>query len=382
MRLLFTSTAGDGHLGPLLPLAGECQRQGHAVWVSAPARAAAKVEARGLSFRPFDDGDAGERGAVFAQVQEEDDVEAANVMVVREVFGRIGAVAAYASVRALIDELRPDLVVREPFEGASWLAAADAGVPSVLVPCASARSLRFASRHLLAGVTPLLETLDLRLPPSPTQGAVTVISSMPAALDPDWDHAARLLRAEWATDRLDPPDPPPARPLAFACFGTVAGSQPGALDRIAPAIFDALASLEVDLILATGRGVDTAALGEPPPNVCLRDHVPFGEVLPRTSVALTHGGFGTTLGVIAAGVPSVGMPLFAYDQWMNTEAVARAGAGLMLDLPDQTPEHIAGAIAQLLADEQTRSRARTVAEEMAGHVPLTAIPAELEALVS
>ena len=43
-----------------------------------------------------------------------------------------------------------------------------------------------------------------------------------------------------------------------------------------------------------------------------------------------HGGFGTTLGALLAGVPQVVVPLFA-DQPSNAERIAAIGAGLDAD---------------------------------------------------
>ena len=44
-----------------------------------------------------------------------------------------------------------------------------------------------------------------------------------------------------------------------------------------------------------------------------------------------HGGFGTTMGALAAGVPQVVVPLFSFDQIVNGEHVAAVGAGLTVE---------------------------------------------------
>ena len=52
MRVLFASTRGAGHVGPLVPFAQAAQRAGHDVLVAAPASAAAIVARAGLSHGP------------------------------------------------------------------------------------------------------------------------------------------------------------------------------------------------------------------------------------------------------------------------------------------------------------------------------------------
>ena len=43
-----------------------------------------------------------------------------------------------------------------------------------------------------------------------------------------------------------------------------------------------------------------------------------------------HGGFGTTMAALAAGVPQVVVPLFAIDQFVNAEQVAAVHAGVQV----------------------------------------------------
>ena len=50
-------------------------------------------------------------------------------------------------------------------------------------------------------------------------------------------------------------------------------------------------------------------------------------MLRHAAAMLGHGGFGTTMGALAAGVPQVVMPIFTFDQVVNAEHVAAVGAG-------------------------------------------------------
>ncbi len=51
-------------------------------------------------------------------------------------------------------------------------------------------------------------------------------------------------------------------------------------------------------------------------------------MLAHASAMVGHGGFGTTMGALAAGVPQVVVPLFSFDQVVNGDHVAAVGAGL------------------------------------------------------
>ena len=51
---------------------------------------------------------------------------------------------------------------------------------------------------------------------------------------------------------------------------------------------------------------------------------PLGQVLPQASVVVGHGGFGTLLRILAAGVPMVAFPLFG-DQGYNARRVDETG---------------------------------------------------------
>jgi UDP:flavonoid glycosyltransferase YjiC (YdhE family) len=114
-------------------------------------------------------------------------------------------------------------------------------------------------------------------------------------------------------------------------LGTVAAAaQMPFFPAVYRAAIDALAALPVRVLVTLGEDADPAALGPPPPNVRLERWVPQEEVLRHAAAVVSHGGYGTTLGALAHGVPLVVVPLFSFDQWMNAAAVERAGAGVAL----------------------------------------------------
>ena len=101
-------------------------------------------------------------------------------------------------------------------------------------------------------------------------------------------------------------------------------------------------------------------------------------MLAEADVAVSHGGFGTTLGAVAAGLPLIVVPLFG-DQPDNARRVADAGAGLALwpdpDAPAEPirssidPAALREAIETVLDDPAYARTAGGLAAEMAALPP-------------
>ncbi|MEO5834441.1 MAG: nucleotide disphospho-sugar-binding domain-containing protein, partial [Nakamurella sp.] len=119
-----------------------------------------------------------------------------------------------------------------------------------------------------------------------------------------------------------------SNPLVYATFGTVAPVMPQMV-ALCRAVLNAVAGLPVRVLMTVGREFDFAQLGVPPGNVRIERWVDQDEVLAHAALVICHGGAGTTLGALSAGVPVVAFPLFA-DQAANAACVAVAGAGIMI----------------------------------------------------
>jgi UDP:flavonoid glycosyltransferase YjiC (YdhE family) len=93
-------------------------------------------------------------------------------------------------------------------------------------------------------------------------------------------------------------------------------------------------------------------------------------VLAHADLVVCHGGSGTALGALAAGLPLVVVPVFA-DQFENARRIAAAGAGVVVEhargatIDARAAPRVADAIEAVLADGSYRGRARAIAAEMA-----------------
>ena len=138
VRVLFSTTAGAGHFGPLIPVARACAAAGWDVAVAAPSTFGDTVRGAGLDHLQFPDAPPEQMRAVFGGLVDMTPVEADRV-VIADVFGRLDAQAALPAMITIMADWQPDLVVREPCEFGSLVAAERAGVPQAQVAIGMAR---------------------------------------------------------------------------------------------------------------------------------------------------------------------------------------------------------------------------------------------------
>ena len=126
--------------------------------------------------------------------------------------------------------------------------------------------------------------------------------------------------------------------------------------------------------MTTGAGLDPATLGPVPANAHVERWWPQHQVLTHAAAVVGHGGFGTTMATLAAGVPQVVVPLFSLDQFVNAAHVAAVGAGVRLvgEPPAEEPPvgRLADAVDQVLATPSYGRVARDLADQMAEQVPV------------
>ena len=125
---------------------------------------------------------------------------------------------------------------------------------------------------------------------------------------------------------------------------------------------DALGQLPVRGLVTTGPAVDPAAI-RAPANVSVRRWVRHADVLPYCSAVLTHGGHGTVIKALAAGVPLVVAPL-GRDQPDNAARVVHAGAGLRVSRKASVAD-LRRALGRVLEEPRFRAAARRMAANLA-----------------
>jgi len=100
--------------------------------------------------------------------------------------------------------------------------------------------------------------------------------------------------------------------------------QEGLLQRAA----DALGQLPVRGLVTTGPAIDPAVISAPD-NVTVTRWARHADVLPHCSAVITHGGHGTVMKALIAGVPLVLVPL-GRDQPDNAGGVVHAACCIVV----------------------------------------------------
>jgi hypothetical protein len=354
LRVLFASTQGAGHFGPLIPFIDACVRNGHETLVVGPP----SLKARGYPFRAGDEPPGEILGPLWGRLPSLPPGQG-DMIVVGEIFARLNVDAMLQTLTDAIEEWQPDLVVRECAEYASAIAADLHGVPHLRI----STGVALVEEYTLAIAAPAIDArrrgVSERIAESP------YLTCFPEAVDPAPFELSRFRHP--ATERV--PEPLPDwwpgddRPLVYVSFGSVAAAYPPAAQVYVSAVA-AAADLPARVLLTTG-GHDLE-LGEVPPNLRVETWVDEAAVLAHASAAVGHGGAGTTLSGLAAGVPLVVVPLFG-DQPFNAVRVAVAGAGVATHL-----DGIREAVELVLADGSYGAASRRAADQMRALPPVDA----------
>ena len=378
MRVLLTSTPGSGHLGPLFPFAHALRRAGHEVLLAAPVSAQARVERAGLAYLSFADPLERHLEPHWAAARAADPEEA-NEIVVGQIFGGVRARAALSGIEIAMDAWRPDVVLRESCEFAGAVAAEAREIPHARVGIGLALTEAFAIRTAAPVLDELRAWAGLEPDPDGERLAATpYLTLTPASFEaPGGPLPEHVLRFHDSGARPHAAPDPDAPPLVYVTFGSVAPAM-GFFPELHRAALDALADLPVRIVMTVGDAADPDELGPLPANVRAERWIPQAEILGEAAAMVGHGGFGTTIGALLAGVPQVVTPLFA-DQPYNAERVAGLGAGLTAD--SRHPETIRAGVERLLADPAFRIAAAGVAREAFALPPIEAAESALRELV-
>ncbi len=346
MRVLFASTQGTGHFGPLIPLIEACRRTGHEALVVGPPT----LKARGYDFEAGAAPPNHVVGPLWASMPSLPPAQG-DVIVVGTIFARLNVDAMLPKHDEVIERWAPDLVVRESAEFASAVAAERHGIPHARVSVTTA----YVEHGALGIAGPELEETQPGIVDRIT--ASPYLTYFPPSVDPAPFAVTRLSHPAASAEPNALPDwwPGVEGPLVYVSFGSVAATFPPAAQVYARALA-AVAGLPIRVLLSTGG--NDVELGEVPRNVRVERWVDEPAILGHAAAVVGHGGTGTTLSALAAGCPLVGVPLFG-DQPMNVASVAAASAGVVATL-----DGIGRGIERVLEDERYRASAQRSAEEM------------------
>jgi UDP:flavonoid glycosyltransferase YjiC (YdhE family) len=333
VRVLFVSTPGIGHVFPMVPLAWALRAAGHDVLVVTAGPALA-VERAGLAVVDGATGFAAARARVLRErpelVERLRSLRGAKLWDLRQAIDYL-AVLSDLLVDGALDVAiawRPDLVVQSQVDGAGTVVAGKLGIPLVTHGFGFARTDGLAElyrdrmaeafeRHAVAEIPQRGAAIDV-VPPSMLDSAVSgwsmrYVPYNGGGVVPEWSRRPAI-----------------DRPRVVVTLGTLEPER-GGLDMVRR-IIDAAARLDVELVLALGD-VDTSALGTLAPHVRVAGWIPLNTLLRSCAAIVHHGGAGTTLTALDAGVPQLVLPSGA-DRYINAAAVRDRGVGIYSETGD------------------------------------------------
>lgn len=216
------------------------------------------------------------------------------------------------------------------------------------------------------------------------RGAGRLISTSFAEFDapalPNWSHVRHVGpvledEAVAVSTALPWADSDPT-PLVLVSFST--GFEQRSVVKLQRAL-DGLAELPVHVVATTGGIVEPEELAVPDNAVVLR-YAAHEPILARASLVVMHGGHGTAMRAIRAGVPGVVIPGLAGDQPFVAAAVQEWGVGRALPGAADAAA-IRDAARDVLGTAFYRLNARLRSRAFAGHDGAAGAAGEVEALV-
>jgi UDP:flavonoid glycosyltransferase YjiC (YdhE family) len=367
LKTLFAALPGYGHIYPVMPLAQACAAAGHELTLATGPPF--------LDHLPI---------PTVPQLSNRQDLwwgeqevvrrfpEATGFEMIMKLFAEILPQASLARLLEQMSGSKPDLVVYEAMNVAAGMAAQLLGIPAVafaiglwqpFVPqlhprAVTVHSAVWRSRGLLPPErVPLL--------------ADAYLDPIPASLQPSGlDQLPRLpIRpVAWSEDTSESLpgwlSGPRERPRIYITLGTVSFNRVDVLKRA----IEETAEHDVDILVTVGPAGDPAALGPVPKAVHLERFLPQPLLLPHVDAIVHHGGTGTMLGALAAGVPQLILPQGA-DHFSNAAALSAVGGCRVLRNEQQLPGAIAGAVDALLHGVAEHAAAERIRDEIAAMSP-------------
>jgi UDP:flavonoid glycosyltransferase YjiC (YdhE family) len=165
----------------------------------------------------------------------------------------------------------------------------------------------------------------------------------------DWPEERAAVVGFWSLDQAQDWTPTPelrdflaaGPPPIYVGFGSMLT---GRTDSLTQVVLEAIRRSGRRAIVATGWGALQPRGADAPEDVLFIDNVPHDWLFPRVSLAVHHGGAGTTAAATRAGLSQVVVP-FVADQFFWAWRLKRIGLSpMMLDRKTMTAQHLADAI--------------------------------------
>jgi MGT family glycosyltransferase len=147
--------------------------------------------------------------------------------------------------------------------------------------------------------------------------------------------------------------------VLYISLGTVMNNQADFYNKC----FRAFKDEPWQVVLSMGSQVDPAALDPTSANFIVRPHVPQLEILPHTSLFVTHCGMNSTMESLYYGVPMVGLPQQG-EQMMTARRIQELGLGTALDMNTLTVEKLRETVKAAISNPDFRKNAQAMQQHV------------------
>lgn len=337
MKVLFAIVDGGGNIPPQLAVARALASRGVQVRVLGHRGIRQRVEAAGLAFEPFTEG------------QHFDPTVQRSLAAIMTAFTRVaadrrlGQCVVEAARRHDVDAVVVDMILT-----AGIPEIARSGIPTIVFVHCFYRAVQDLAASPVGWMLRLRGTDPL----APEHLGLLQVVSARADLDPMHGDPA-VCHAGVVWQDVPKAAEPVAVPRILVSLSTCAFA---GQRRMLQNILDAIAPLDIEATVTVGPAIDASGL-RVPQNAAMHAWLDHDEVLPTASLVVGHGGHSTAMRALSFGVPQVVMPANPMiDQKGVGAALERVGAGILLR-KHAGPKRIRAAIHTILNDPAYRKAA-------------------------
>jgi UDP-N-acetylglucosamine:LPS N-acetylglucosamine transferase len=340
MRVLVVAAPLLGHVFPLMPLAHALHDAGHDV-VVATGGEALRVRDSGLHVEDVVPANV-RFGPIALRIMLTHPLVAKRELqgsgrldFVSRMFGKVGD-AMTKPLQALARNWKPDVVVHEPLA----VAGSALGVPSIVHDVSV-----FDGLELTNAVGARMKA-EVRSPATVLRTAPNSLAEFPGGEPMRFvAYSGDGEVPQWLAE-------PAGKPRILVSRSTAPGPGSG---RMMAAVAKAAEHVDAEFVLVRPERAEGL-----PDNVRTVGWVPIPRVLPFCDGIVHHGGAGTLLGALAAGVPQLVEP-GPGDRTVHAKAITARGAGLKAGPREITPQ----LLTRLIEDAKLQRAAGEVRDEMA-----------------
>jgi enterobactin C-glucosyltransferase len=374
-KVLFVTPPGYGHLFPIVPLVWALRAAGHDVLVATCGVSVSAATRAGLPVVNVAVGT--DLPALYAKHREtfRDSVARPDESrdVTPQIFVDTCDVMADGVVRVARD-WRADIIVHTPDAAAALIASASLSTPAVFLGIGLHYTPETMTRTLYTAVPHVCARWNLPRPAAPVAWIDTTPPSLNGGRQAAWPMRSVQYNGGVLVDASAVAAGASRRPRVAVTMGTAVPFVHG----VAPLRAIVEAAREVDATFLLAHGLPSSAALEPlPPNVQATNWIGLDVLLPTCCAAVHHGGAGTTMAVLGAGLPQLVIPQGS-DQFANADALRRRGVALVKDAAGLD----AGAMMSLLDNRALAESAIQVRAEMAAMPPPADVVSPLARLAS